>query len=403
MRDLDGAGRVLAQGAGRGAPEERARGFVLGFAAISCGLGKNALLGEKWPEFRETLHFPEGGAAAVGSLPAEAFFNEDALLPRRYSDRFFSAIPNYLTGIGILGTFLGLAAGLYRVNQELSGGNYEQAVLPLLDGAKLAFVTSVVGLLLSIVFSMAEKRVSREISERLAGFNALLDASVIRVSPEVTARMHLELLSAFRDGAAESSAARLAVQTGLSSAVRPFLEGFEASVGGLLSRNVADALSGQLGTIAATLREMHEQRSLETSRAVKAMADAFLESLHGATRDAAESVAESLRLVAAECIPVTDALKEVNRSIAANIGAGGAVAGELKGTSSELTLLTAALSEAAADAKEASRGILAAAETVSEGHARFSESLERAISRTLDGQTAALKQEIIGQLRQITL
>ena len=55
---------------------------------------------------------------------------------------FSGTIPNHLTALGVLGTFVGIFLGLYKFDV----GNLKQSVPLLLDGMKLAFSTSVAGL-----------------------------------------------------------------------------------------------------------------------------------------------------------------------------------------------------------------------------------------------------------------
>jgi hypothetical protein len=62
---------------------------------------------------------------------------------------FFQIIPTIFTTIGVLGTFLGIAKGLYEFNEE----NIKNSIPLLLEGMKLAFMTSIVGIFLSVIFS----------------------------------------------------------------------------------------------------------------------------------------------------------------------------------------------------------------------------------------------------------
>lgn len=56
--------------------------------------------------------------------------------------------PNLLTSLGILGTFIGIVVGLLGFDvQDIDG-----SIAPLLDGLKTAFITSLVGMLLAIIF-----------------------------------------------------------------------------------------------------------------------------------------------------------------------------------------------------------------------------------------------------------
>ncbi|MFZ7217310.1 MotA/TolQ/ExbB proton channel family protein [Avibacterium avium] len=66
-----------------------------------------------------------------------------AFLP---NSRKESSVPNLLTSLGILGTFTGIVVGLLNFNID----NIDQSISTLLAGMKTAFLTSVIGLLLSI-------------------------------------------------------------------------------------------------------------------------------------------------------------------------------------------------------------------------------------------------------------
>ncbi|WP_019627012.1 hypothetical protein [Thioalkalivibrio sp. ALJT] len=62
------------------------------------------------------------------------------------------AAPALLTTLGILGTFLGVAIGLL----DFDSGRVEASIPALLEGLKLAFVTSIVGILLSALLRLVQ-------------------------------------------------------------------------------------------------------------------------------------------------------------------------------------------------------------------------------------------------------
>lgn len=63
---------------------------------------------------------------------------------------FTNYTPTLLTSLGILGTFTGIISGLLDFNTS----DIDTSIGPLLEGLKTAFITSLVGMLLSIVFKM---------------------------------------------------------------------------------------------------------------------------------------------------------------------------------------------------------------------------------------------------------
>lgn len=64
------------------------------------------------------------------------------------NESFVNYTPTLLTSLGILGTFLGIVLGLLEFNT----GSIETSIVKLLDGLKVAFITSVIGILGSILF-----------------------------------------------------------------------------------------------------------------------------------------------------------------------------------------------------------------------------------------------------------
>ena len=65
---------------------------------------------------------------------------------RKIRHRQVNAVASLVTVIGVLGTFLGIAIGLYQFNTE----NIEVSVPKLLEGLKIAFITSILGIAGSI-------------------------------------------------------------------------------------------------------------------------------------------------------------------------------------------------------------------------------------------------------------
>lgn len=101
-----------------------------------------------WEEYYDTLHelrkASAGEVALVetrATVPAETMFTRDVLVDSRLFDDFTRHLPGVLTGLGIIGTFAGLLAGL----KDFKPFPIEAAVKglgPLLEGVQHAFVAS---------------------------------------------------------------------------------------------------------------------------------------------------------------------------------------------------------------------------------------------------------------------
>ncbi|MDO4323955.1 MAG: MotA/TolQ/ExbB proton channel family protein [Lachnospiraceae bacterium] len=106
------------------------------------------------------------------------FINEDAA--ETYVHRgILEMIPDILTSLGILGTFVGLVMGL----RSFDPSGYEQmagSVTPLINGIKVAFITSIYGISLSLAFSFNLRSEFANLSSLTEEF---LDAYYLNVRP----------------------------------------------------------------------------------------------------------------------------------------------------------------------------------------------------------------------------
>ncbi len=68
-----------------------------------------------------------------------------------------SIIPGVLTGLGILGTFVGLSFGLQNFNTGTAAA-ITNSIAPLMDGIKIAFHTSIYGMVFSLIFNFVYKK-----------------------------------------------------------------------------------------------------------------------------------------------------------------------------------------------------------------------------------------------------
>ena len=160
----------------------------------------NDELSEVWQEFQNSLvtRQPKENQEKIVYKTDEAsfFFSEERLLGQYMNLRLWNSIPSLLIGLGILGTFVGLVWGL----TPFSGINFEEpgeirsAIEGLLSGVSTAFVTSVWGMLWSLLFNWIEKCVigwvSRKISVLQRGLNQLF---TLTTQEEIAFRQEDEL------------------------------------------------------------------------------------------------------------------------------------------------------------------------------------------------------------------
>lgn len=192
---------------------------------------------------------------------------------------FNSGVSGTLTGLGILGTFLGLSMGL----GAFSGDDIftiSDNVGSLLSGMKVAFHTSVYGILFSLVFNIAYRGVMSDAYETLGEF---LDVFRQTVQP-----------AGVKED--ENAATMLVYQAGIANTLKQMLE--------LLKGGAMEQTAGVERIVDKFTTQM--QAALDTD----------FQKLGNVLKNAGEEQAVSA-VNAAQMVEAVTALVEVNRSVQA--------------------------------------------------------------------------------------
>ncbi len=213
---------------------------------------------------------------AGSSRDLEEYINED-LLDQVGMNFFNSGVPGTLTGMGILGTFLGLSMGL----GAFSGDDIftiSDNVGSLLSGMKVAFHTSVYGIFFSLVFNIVYRSIMSDAYRVLDEF-----LSVFRQTAQP-----------FAGKEDENSATMLVYQAGMANSLKQMLE--------MMKGNAMEQTAG-VGRIVDKFTEQM-QKALEMD----------FKKLGNVLKSAGESQAVSAANVA-EMVEAVTALVEVNRDV----------------------------------------------------------------------------------------
>lgn len=134
----------------------------------SKSLFENALLDKAMNEYRAQIKRTGNNFASAKFVSINDFINE-SLLEKAGKSYYNSAMSGTLTGLGILGTFIGLSLGL----ASFSGNDIytiSDNVGPLLSGMKMAFHTSVYGIFFSLIFTFIYRAIMANAYEKLDRF-----------------------------------------------------------------------------------------------------------------------------------------------------------------------------------------------------------------------------------------
>lgn len=127
------------------------------------GIFANKFLDEKMDLFIENMEIQENG---IGDL--KDYINEEEI-ELHVHKRLLEMVPDILTSLGILGTFVGLVWGL----KNFDPGNYEamtNSVSALVEGIKVAFMTSIYGIAFSIIYTYGVKSEYNSMTEMFQKF-----------------------------------------------------------------------------------------------------------------------------------------------------------------------------------------------------------------------------------------
>lgn len=131
-------------------------------------------------EYERTICFKDRNDQAKTSEFASDYFNIGAILTAaKVNVSAMGAAAGILVGIGVLGTFIGLTVGLSDIDLTQVKDNPDtliNGVSTLIAGMKTAFLTSVAGMLLSTVYTLAEKHCINILTKKCVTVSDLLDA-----------------------------------------------------------------------------------------------------------------------------------------------------------------------------------------------------------------------------------
>ncbi len=234
------------------------------------------VLQEAFNKYRLRVRGTKTRKSAASSCDLGEYINED-LLDRAGMNFYNSGVSGTLTGLGILGTFLGLSMGMGAFSGD-DIFSISDNVGSLLSGMKVAFHTSVYGIFFSLVFNVVYRSIMSDAYETLGEF---LDVF----------RQTAQPIALKED---ENAATMLVYQAGMANSLKQMLE--------LLKGNAMEQTAGVERIVDKFTVQM--QKALDTD----------FQKLGNVLKSAGESQAASA-VSAAEMVEAVTALVEVNRSV----------------------------------------------------------------------------------------
>lgn len=150
----------------------------------ACFRGDTALE-HAWREYAETIHKPRRFDAATqttinlpprSTVPAEMVFSPQLIVDSRLNAEFFRHLPGLFTGVGIVGTFLGLVIGLSSFRISSDQAVIQASLTGLLMGVGDAFRVSLFAIFLAMVSTAVEKGMYNFIYAKVEAIRTDIDA-----------------------------------------------------------------------------------------------------------------------------------------------------------------------------------------------------------------------------------
>lgn len=283
-------------------------------------LKKHHHLASTWLETQErvvTVPMSSGNASVMFGSPKD-LWNPSALLNRRFNNALAEAVPNILVGVGLFFTFVFLSLALIDATAALKPGvsgskDTEIAISNLLNVAGGKFLTSLSGLLASILWTFFSKLSSKRLVKASEEFLSELSKSISPIGGETVMLRQLALAND-RLAIAEESLLEAREQTGT---FKRFETDLAVSLAGAINTAFTPQMEAMTEKLVGAIDGLSEKLGTMNQEALQKMLEDFAAMLKQATESEMSQLQETLQELA-------DKLQAAG----GNIGESGAKAGE---------------------------------------------------------------------------
>jgi hypothetical protein len=255
-----------------------------------------------WTQYKETLHDQmeerDGQSTIVAvrsTIPAETYFNSQYVVDSRLRTEFFRHLPGIFTGVGIIGTFSGLIAGLRQFQTGLepvpgalqapaSASATTAAVASLLHEVSTAFLVSAAAITAAMSVTLIEKLLIASLYRRTEEIAHDIDA---RYNAGAGEEYLSRLVNASEDSASQSKILKDALVNDLRDVLREVANTqIKASkednqaLAAAISGSITESLSEPLKEIAGTVKTASGDQSATASRLLQDVLSSFSQRLN---------------------------------------------------------------------------------------------------------------------------
>jgi len=225
------------------------------------------------------------GQATFSLRPYNDIWTTRTLLSEEINLPLFESMPNLLIGFGLMCTFVFLSFAIYSATAGLGTGvgDPRQALEHLLSSASGKFVTSIAGLLCSLIWSWTAKSLLQDVDRSIGRLITRLRKLAPDNATELAIANQLSILREVLNQERE--------QVGQ-------FKRFETDFAVAIAKATGDALKPSFERLAKELNNLSDRMSSINEDALKEMLEKFGNNLHKATASEMEHLKTTLTLLA---------------------------------------------------------------------------------------------------------
>lgn len=321
-----------------------------------------------WPRYKSVLIPSPDRNGNVATASASQYINDSNVFASHLPVQVYAAMPNILTGLGILGTFLGLAGGIYEATPLITSPSADpstirEALSQLLSGAALAFVTSIVGILSSMLFLWRFRHGLDVVSGLVTQWAARLDKVFQPLTPVKMATLQLK----------EAKEA--------STALKTFATDLAVAIGKQTGPHLEELL--------AELRALRRDRATDSGEMIKDALKKFAKALSRQTGDQFDTLGRTVTNLSSVLADSARRFEETQESVGDTVKA--LVAEVRTSMNTSATEMSGEVRRSLVEATDAVSTALAgagatAADNLSESSARVKEAADRLVAATAQSE-----------------
>lgn len=289
--------------------------FVKDFASIDEDIKRIKVVRHGWEEFKETLVFPpEKSPEPIQNTSRPSnYINISEAETSGLHIKFIQAVPNYFVGLGLLFTFLGLVAAIYFASKGISAeadiAETQRSLQKLLKAATFKFLTSIAGILSSLLVAIFYRLVASSLQKRFDGLCEALEQRLVFATSESIAIQQFKELK-------KQTVQLERFNTDLAFSIATELDK-------KLNTTLPNTFENALAPLASTLNSMADRFGEMNQNAMSSMLEDFSQNLQQSAGTEMRAVAEGLTQTQDSLTNLVSGLQAASSQINRTLGAAG--------------------------------------------------------------------------------